>query len=159
MDDKTLTYCWTHIYLWNELIEQLLSLISEVSTYNRPYAHDIICEGRPRLEVKRRLFNGQSCAVCVQICAFWLFHHRFTSKMAAWWRQCRRSIPTRFCNCKFLYHTAGHRMNSLHGRCRNLTSPQIVLINYHLFKVCIIEKNRAYPFRSETQVHYIIQAV
>ena len=39
----------------------------------RPYAHDVISEGRPHLEVKRRLFTGQSCAPRVQICAFHCF--------------------------------------------------------------------------------------
>ena len=38
--------------------------------YNRPYAHDVISIGRPHLEVKRRLFIGQSSATRVQICAF-----------------------------------------------------------------------------------------
>ena len=28
----------------------------------------------------------------VDLCAFWLFRHRLTSKMAAGWRQCIRSI-------------------------------------------------------------------
>ena len=50
---------------------------------NRPYAHDVISVGRPHLEVKRRLFIGQSCALGVQICAFRLFRHHFPNKMAA----------------------------------------------------------------------------
>ena len=53
-------------------------------SYDRPHAHDVISVGRPHVEVKRRL--------CVQICAFRLFHHRFSSKMAAGWRQCIRPI-------------------------------------------------------------------
>ena len=60
--------------------------------YYRPYANDVISVGCPHLEVKRRLFIGQSCAPRVQICAFWLFRHRFSTKMAAGWRQCIRSI-------------------------------------------------------------------
>ncbi len=66
--------------------------------FNRPYAHDVISVGCPRLEVKRRLFIGQSCAPRVQICAFQLFRHRFTSKMAAGWRQCIRSMDMKAMN-------------------------------------------------------------
>ena len=60
----------------------------------RPYAHDVISVGRPHLEVKRRLFIGQFYTPRVQICAFRLFRHRFSTKMAAGWRQCIRSIQT-----------------------------------------------------------------
>ena len=60
---------------------------------NRPYnAHDVISVGRPHQEVKRRLFIGQCCAPRVQICAFQLFCHRFSTKMTAGWHQCIRSI-------------------------------------------------------------------
>ena len=55
-----------------------------LGTANRPYnAHDVRSVGPSHLRVKRRLFIGQSCAPLVQICAFLLFCHRFTSKMAA----------------------------------------------------------------------------
>ena len=58
----------------------------------RPYAYDVISVGRPHLEVKRRLFIGQYCAPHVQIRASRLFCHLFSSKMAAGWRQCIRSM-------------------------------------------------------------------
>ena len=48
----------------------------------RPYAHDVISVERPHL---RRLFIGQYCMPCIQICASWLFCHCFSSKMAAGW--------------------------------------------------------------------------
>ena len=58
----------------------------------RPYVHDVISVERPHLEVKRRLFIGQYCVPRVQIRASPLFRHRFSSKTAAGWRQCIRSI-------------------------------------------------------------------
>ncbi len=59
----------------------------------RPYAHDVIWVGRPRLEVKRRLFTGQSCAPCIHSCESSIVSSSFYN-MAAWWRPCIWSIQT-----------------------------------------------------------------
>ena len=50
---------------------------------NRPYACDVMWVEHPRLDVKRRLFIGQSYALHMQICACLLFHYQFISKMVA----------------------------------------------------------------------------
>ena len=46
-----------------------LSIIN-LEYFNRPCAYDVISVGRPHLEVKRRLFIGQSCVPRVQITGF-----------------------------------------------------------------------------------------